>query len=205
MRIAVFDTETTGLPLHPAAPLDKQPKIIEFAARVVDENGPTGETLSFLCNPGEPITEEITKITGIDDDMVKDLLPFESNLAEVQQFFGSCHGIAAHNLPFDSQMVWFHVRRYGWQHKWIWPSIMICTVQFYHAKYGHRPKLTQLYKDLTGEAYPQTHRALDDVNALIEIVNHGEVFETFSALKDKIGVYFSEDICPDKLPRGRYK
>ena len=205
MRLAVFDTETTGFPLHPAAPLDKQPKIIEFAARVCTEHGPTDEAISFLCNPGEPITEEITKITGIDDEMVEDKPHFNTRLQEVQDFFSSCHGVCAHNLPFDSQMVWFHVRSYGWEEKWIWPSIMLCTVQFYHHKYGRRPKLTQLYKDLIGEAYPQTHRALDDVNALIEIVNHGEVFETLSAFENKVGVYFSADICPDKLPRGRYR
>lgn len=205
MRIAVFDTETTGLPKHPKSPLAKQPKIIEFAARIVDDGEPTDEEISFLANPGEPLEEVITKITGLTDADLKDEPPFRENIDRVHDFFASCDGVAAHNLPFDSQMVWFEVLRAGLDTSWRWPHLMLCTVQFFTPKYGFKPKLVRLYKDLTGEPYPQTHRALDDVNALVEIVCHGEIFEALSAFENKVGLYLSEDICPDRGPSGRYR
>lgn len=197
MRLAVFDTETTGLPLHPAAPLNKQPKIIEFAARVCTEKGSTDEQLTFLCNPGEKLEPIITKITGLTDDDLKSEKPFEAHLDEVQKFLDGCDGICAHNLPFDMQLVWFSVLRASRQKTWRWPKQLVCTVQMFQPRYGRRPKLTTLYEDLTGSKYPQTHRALDDVDALVEIVNHGEVFETLSSFKDKVGIYIPPDVRAD--------
>ena len=64
----VFDTETTGLPAADAAPLAKQPHIIEFAAIKLDED--TLEEVSrleFLSKPPIDLPPIITKITGITD------------------------------------------------------------------------------------------------------------------------------------------
>jgi DNA polymerase III epsilon subunit-like protein len=66
MRLFIFDTETTGLVLHPEAKDEVQPRIIEFAGSVFDvtQRKITGTVYSLL-NPGFPISDEIVKITGI--------------------------------------------------------------------------------------------------------------------------------------------
>ena len=95
--IVVFDTETTGLPLHPDAPLEKQPKIIELGAALLDETGAVVDTFQQLLHPGEDITEEITKITGITNEQLKDQPKFVDVLPQLRDFaFERCvvRGIA---------------------------------------------------------------------------------------------------------------
>ena len=199
MRLAVIDAETTGLPLHPSVDIDKQPYIIEFAARVVTEKGLEDEFIEFLCDPGIPLENVITKITGLTDADLKGEKPFAYYFQTLEHFFRSCDGIVAHNLPFDSYMLWLEVQRANWEEHWVWPSIRVCTSQLFEPTFGYRPKLVALYEYITGEKYKQTHRALDDADALAEIVSSGEVIEAIklSTVKGQDGIYIPEDICPD--------
>ena len=60
----IFDLETTGLSLPNLARIEQQPRIIELGAVMVDGTGKVYAELSELINPGGPISDEITKITG---------------------------------------------------------------------------------------------------------------------------------------------
>lgn len=197
MRLAVIDAETTGLPLHPSVVLSKQPKIIEFAGRVITEDGLADESIEFLCNPGEPLEAIITKITGLTDDDLKNEKPFTSYLKVVQNFLDGCDGVLAHNLPFDSFLLWLEVRRAGSEHQWRWPAVRVCTAQLWEPHFGYRPKLIDLYEYITGNKYKQTHRALDDVDALAELAHTGGVVEAIklSPAEAADGIYIPEDIC----------
>ena len=163
----VYDVETTGLLLPSVADLDKQPHIIEFALiKVVD-----GEIVSeheWLINPGVPLEPVITKITGLKDEDLVDKPSFIEIISEIEKVFVGVDQLIAHNLPFDSGMLSTELRRVG-RVDFVWPKEMVCTVQETLHMRGHRIKLTDLYKMMTGNELNQTHRALDDVRALVEI------------------------------------
>ncbi len=167
--IVVFDTETTGLPLHHNAPLDKQPKIIELGAALLNEEGVVVDTFQQLIHPRESVTEEITKITGITNEMLVQQPNFEEVLPRLKEFFGRAFAVFAHNLPFDRSLLRFDLKRVGCE-DFPWPEGEYCTVGLHRAQWGRNPKLIELYEFAMKKPLPQTHRALDDVMALVEIV-----------------------------------
>lgn len=167
--IVVFDTETTGLPLHPDAPLDKQPKIIELGAALLDSDGKVVDTFQQLLHPGEEITDEITKITGITNDQLKDQPKFGDVLPQLREFFGRAFAVFAHNLPFDKKLLHYDLRRVGCE-DFPWPQQEYCTIGLHRSIWGRNMKMTELYEHALNKPLPQTHRALDDVQALVEII-----------------------------------
>lgn len=173
--LLVFDTETTGLTLHPNAPLAKQPKIIEFGG-IVLANGEVVEEISFLIDPQESLTEEIVKITGITNDDLHGQPSFAERVEELKSLFNRCGGCAAHNLPFDKTMMMNDLRRCGQEKNFPWPEREMCTVGIYKEQWGRNPKLLELYADVMGKPLAQTHRALGDVRALVEIIQEEELW-----------------------------
>ncbi len=167
--VLVFDTETTGLTLHPDAPLAKQPKIIELGAALVDGSGRVVEEFSQTLNPGEPLSAEITKITGLRDEDLADAPRFAEVLPQLRHIFAQAAAVFAHNLPFDRSMLRYELARAGVA-DFPWPAGEFCTVGLHRAQWGRNPKLTELYAATLGRPLPQTHRALDDVLALVEVI-----------------------------------
>ena len=165
--ILVFDTETTGLTLHPDAPLHKQPKIIEIGIALLDRNGAIVETINHLIDPQEQVTEEITKITGITNDDLKGAFTFPQALPSIRGAFDRAAAVFAHNLPFDKTMLKNELARAA-AYDFPWPKNEYCTVGIHKEQWGRNPKLTELYEFATGVPLPQTHRALDDVLALVD-------------------------------------
>ncbi len=92
----VFDLETTGLD-------PKSSEIIEIGAlkyindELVDE-------FSVLIKPKDDIPSEITNITGIDDEMVKDALSIKEILPQFIDFIGNLT-LIAHNSSFDLSFI----------------------------------------------------------------------------------------------------
>jgi DNA polymerase III epsilon subunit-like protein len=167
--VVVFDTETTGLTLHPDAPLAKQPKIIELGAALVDASGAVVEEFTQLIHPGEPLSAEITRITGITDAALVGAPGFGECLPQLRHVFGQACAVFAHNLPFDKALLRFELQRAGVT-DFPWPEREYCTVGLHRDSWGRNPKLTELYAHVLGRPLPQTHRALDDVLALVEVV-----------------------------------
>lgn len=167
MKLLCFDTETTGLPLPRSAPLEKQPKIIELGIIVLDGMKEVHRQ-GWLINPGEPITAEITKITGITNEDLVGKPSFKEVWSEATGHFLGADGIVAHNLPFDMSLLEFDCLRIGAPPNL--PLVKICTVQEFMHIFGKRPKLTELYEHFMGKPLAQTHRAVDDVEAMVEIM-----------------------------------
>lgn len=188
--ILVFDTETTGLPLHPSAPLEKQPRIIEFGGALLSPvTGAVELTVNIMINPGEALEPVITKITGITDEDLKDALPFQAVLPQIREVFAQATGVIAHNLPFDKSLMRFELARVGVQlpdsvmegvEIFPWPEKELCTVGAFQEVWGRRPKLVELYEWSLRKPLAQTHRALDDVMALVEVIQEEGVWEEFS-------------------------
>jgi DNA polymerase III epsilon subunit-like protein len=175
--LIIYDTETTGLVKHPNAPLAKQPRMIEFGAIALSlKNGKAMKKFKQLVNPGEPLTDEITKITGITNDDLKDAPSFEKAWTSIFAFIKPATMMLAHNEPFDRAIVDYELKRAN--KTFVWPTTF-CTISLYRDQFGYDPKLTQLYKFITGKELDQKHRALSDVEALVEIVQLAKLWKTF--------------------------
>lgn len=171
MRTLVYDTETTGLLKPEVSDLDQQPKIIEFAVAEIDEAYNIVGEYSWLINPGEEITPTITKITGLTNDDLFGKPSFIEVLPEIEEVFMGIDRLMAHNLPFDMGMLTNELRRLGRHYAFPYPPNQVCTVQLANEMiYGRRAKLTELYELTMGKPLAQTHRALDDVRALVEVI-----------------------------------
>lgn len=164
----VVDCETTGLTLPSVADLSKQPRIIELGCAKI-QDGQIVEKRSWLINPGMPISAEVTKVTGLRDEDVASAPMFPQLLPEIRLAFSGADLFIAHNAPFDKSCIEHELTRAACK-DFPWPAEIVCTVQEYMHIFGRRAKLTDLYKHVLGRELKQTHRALDDVLALCEIV-----------------------------------
>ncbi len=156
-RPIYYDTETTGV--KP----DKD-RITEIAAFDPVRN------LSFckFVNPGMPIPPEVTQITGITDEMVKDAPNFS---IVGKEFFDFCSGdiilIAHNNDAFDKHFLVHEAKRSGL----IMPNFTYIDTLKWARKY--RPDLPkhplQYLREIYGIEAGNAHRALDDVMVLYKI------------------------------------
>lgn len=167
----LFDTETTELMKPDVADPATQPHMIEIAMLVLDDNYKEEHRFTTLLKPGVPLNEEehkaITKITNAD---LEDQPTFLEVYADICTFFLGESTIIAHNLQFDLMVLVTELRRIGKEYAFPYPSMQICTVDRTKHLLGRRLKLTELYERTLKKKLAQTHRAMDDVEALAEIV-----------------------------------
>ncbi len=114
----VFDVETTGL----SAVYNK---LIQVAASKMHK-GNVIEQFDEFIDPGHPLSEFTTQLTGITDDMVRGSKPLEQVLKEFQAF---CQGsiLVAHNATFD---VGFMNMNYQRHHLPVIKQPVIDTLEF---------------------------------------------------------------------------
>ena len=106
-----FDTETTGLLMPDASDIALQPHIIEFAAIKSDENLEEVSRIEFFVKPPISIPAEVTKITGLTDEHVKDAEPLISRMVEIQEFFLGEKILVAHNVSYDVGVLHYELNR----------------------------------------------------------------------------------------------
>lgn len=177
-KFLVFDNETTGLTVHPKSSIRLQPRIIEFAA-IITDGVETLDSLEFLCNPGIPLEEIITKITGLTDESLKDQPPFAVNVDAIGKLFAQADVAIAHNLSFDKSMLEYDMLRAGRSFAELnFPLIPCCTVEQSFHQFGRRVKLSDLYEMYCGP-YVQKHRAMDDIRLLDELCKAMGVYRAF--------------------------
>jgi DNA polymerase-3 subunit epsilon len=177
----VLDFETSGLLLHPKAKLEKQPRAIEIGAVLFNDAGELLEEFERIVDPCRPIEAIITKITGLTNEDLAGKPKFSEIIPELAALFRKADVLIAHNLPFDSGILEVELAHAG-QTDFPWPQINLCTAQSWQEQWGRRPKLLELYEHVIGRPLLQTHRALDDVKALVEICVASE------ALNDMKGI-----------------
>ncbi len=148
----VFDTETTGLPKPEVLPLKDQPQIIEFAAlRLHYKTLREEHRIEFRCNPGTPLPPEITKITGITDDQLKDKPTFAHYVPELTNFFLGEECMLSHFLVFDKSLLKFELQRLGLEFSFPWPPKQLCSAEASTNISGNRLSLSQLYLVVSGK------------------------------------------------------
>ena len=169
--MVILDCETTELLMPEVADLASQPHIIEIAMLKMTDDYKEVDRYEALINPGVPIDDEQhKKITGLSNADLADAPAFIELLDELRTFFLGEGKMIAHNLEFDLGMLVVELRRVGQEFAFPYPPQQVCTVVNTKHLKGKRLKLTELYEMKIGKPYKQTHRAMDDVLALAEIV-----------------------------------
>jgi DNA polymerase III epsilon subunit-like protein len=177
MKVFVFDTETSGLINNHIIPLNRQPEVIEFSGMLVDLD--TGEVLNEidqLIRPIRPISEEITRITGIMPEDLAEKPAFKEVASAIFEAIASAPMVLAHNAAFDTEVLSLEANRLN--QKIIWPRI-ICTVESSIFYRGYRLSLGALYSYLFNEELKEAHRAKMDVINLVrcasEMFRRGDI------------------------------
>ena len=179
MLFLPYDFETTGLTVHPKAPLGMQPRPIEFAGLLTDGKEIL-ETFEFTINPEIVIEEIITKITGLTNEDLECNPPFINFVPQLKEIFKKTDETIAHNHAFDKNILDYALQREGLTLDDVnFPEINICTVEQTLPIFGRRVKLQELYELYFGK-YEQKHRALDDVILLHKVCQQIGVYDIWS-------------------------
>ncbi len=105
-RFTVVDIETTGLSYV------NGDKITEIGAvRIVD--GKIVDKFQTLINPEKPISEQITELTGIDNEMVADKPIIDKVIPDFFKYAADSV-IVGHNLDFDYQFISYYAKKVGY-------------------------------------------------------------------------------------------
>ncbi len=189
MIVTLLDTETTDLIQNGSVKLDKQPEVIEFYSRTVDlRDGKLHHEYETLIKPKKPVSAKITKITGINNEMLENQPAFDDVNALVQAAIlpelldlwpdvsHEVPPVIAHNASFDMEVLSFEYQRLN---KVLKIPRVICTVEATTHFKGFRLGLNALHECLFGEPFKDHHRARNDVMALqricIELFKRGEL------------------------------
>ncbi len=148
----VFDIETTGL-----SPETDQ--VVELSALKVS-GGEVVDEFSMLVNPGVPIPEIVTDITGLTDAMVKDAPSIDVVLGEFVKFIGNAvlmgHNIRMFDLKFIQRDA---LRCFGKELANDWVDTLVIARRFLPELSSRSLESLSLWY---GVSYAGAHRALAD-------------------------------------------
>jgi len=161
ISIAFLDTETTGVN-------KTSDKIIELALKVVTFEKASGNIVSIdieyesFNDPGEEISQEITMLTGISDEMVEGQ---SIDWERVDAILKDAEIVVAHNAGFDRAFV----DRYSS----VSPNkIWACSMQDIDWLGRGFSSFKQELLCYWHGFYFDAHRAMNDVDALINLLTH---------------------------------
>ena len=155
--LVVFDLETTGLDLV-------KDRIIQISFIKVYPNG-LEERGNYLVNPGVPILPEITQLTGISNDDVKDKPTFQQLAAKLRDMFTGCDFAGFNSNHFDIPLLAEEFLRSGIDFDFSKCRLIdACTI----FKKMERRNLASAYKFYCGRKMEddfEAHRADQDTEA----------------------------------------
>jgi DNA polymerase III subunit epsilon len=187
LKYAIIDVETTG-----GRP-DRE-RITEIAIVTHDGEFVT-ETWSTLLNPEKSIPYEITRLTGISNEMVADAPKFFEIAKKVVEMTDGAVFVA-HNVRFDFGFVREEFARLGYA----FSKKMLCTVRLSRQVFpGLKSYSLSNLKRHFGIHADKSHRALDDTLATVKL------FELILAEQSGEGsaqLLVNQGVKEAKLPQG---
>jgi DNA polymerase III subunit alpha, Gram-positive type len=161
LEYVVLDIETTGL--EPA-----NSEITEIGAFKM-KGKEVQDLFSSLIKPNNPISEKITELTGIDDEMVKDSPPVKQVLPKFIDFIGNAI-LVAHNANFDIGFLKHHLKQ---SNNLEMNNSVVCTVKLARYLlpnlYNHKLHTVATHFNLKVE---NRHRAVGDAEITYQVWNH---------------------------------
>ncbi|MGN1060256.1 MAG: exonuclease domain-containing protein [Candidatus Coproplasma sp.] len=98
----VFDLETTGLNSSPSG--GNMDRIIEIGAFKIT-NGEIKESFSTFVNPERKLSQEIIKLTGIEQEMVADAPTYQQVMPDFFKFIDGCYLVGHNAANFDFKFI----------------------------------------------------------------------------------------------------
>lgn len=172
----VLDLETTGLSF-------RTEKITEVGIMKV-KNGEVIDEFSCFVNPEKPIPPKVVEVTNITDEMVKDAETIDKIFPKILEFVGNSV-LVAHNADFDIGFLKHNAKELGYT----LDNTYIDTLRLAKQLFPDFKKYKLgLIADKLGIAVEVAHRALDDVDTTVKVLN-----VMFNMLKED-GVKTLDDI-----------
>ncbi|MCC6138651.1 MAG: DNA polymerase III subunit epsilon [Bdellovibrionaceae bacterium] len=170
-----IDVETTGLS-------SESDSVIEVGICKFKFNTTTGEVLtiieelSALQDPGRPLSDEITILTGITDDMVYDQA---IDWSAVDMILKDCDVIIAHNAKFDRPFI---DQKSEVSSKKLWACSCQQIDWFTKGLTSAKLELLNIYHGF----FVDSHRALEDATALLYLLSFNDKTTSKTYLSEMI-------------------
>ena len=154
--IIAIDVETTGIS-------PEKERIIEIGAFRPE----TGEIFRTLIQPGRPLPERITELTGITDEMLAGAPEEQSAIAAFLDFLGEDRILLGHNIAFDHSFLVQAIRRCGFKE----PQFLgIDTLKLSRVLCPELPnKKLETVVAHFGLTNERAHRAFEDARVTVEV------------------------------------
>ena len=154
-EFCVFDTETTGL--------DPGVEYLTEIGAVLIRNGEVVEEFDTFVKPGKPITEKITALTGITNEMVADA-PSEAEALQMFLDFAGGRTLVAHNAnSFDIRFLKAAARRSGIELNLSYIDTLTMAQTMYPGLSNYKQGTINKHLELPDY---EAHRACEDAGAL---------------------------------------
>lgn len=169
MDIVFIDFETTGLLRHGSNDWMVQPGVVQIGAIRIDGDGKETGRISQLVNPEMKIDDGAAKVHGISSEMVKDAPSLFEFLPAFSKFVLGSSAWGGYNSPFDKDVLWFQLLRYGAEKNFPWPPNDIDVMKLVSAHLGQvtgkshdKWKLGNAYKEVFGKPLEGAHGAIEE-------------------------------------------
>lgn len=171
-----FDTETTGIPRNPRAPvsdLANWPRLVQLAWVLTATDGTEVRSAEHIIKPqGFVIPADAVRIHGISTEMAQQTgVELGVALTEIAADLAAAAVLIAHNLQFDEKILGAEFLRLGRCNPLAAKS-RLCTMQSsadlcqLPGRYGFKwPSLDELHRKLFTRGVEDAHHALADVRA----------------------------------------